>query len=85
MKELPSLTFTEHHQAHAASVFFPNPFERAGVLCMDRVGEWAAALALDEEVVRAVFCNRPLDAELELFLQYHSKHLFITDMYPIFS
>ncbi|MGI9305511.1 MAG: carbamoyltransferase family protein [Gammaproteobacteria bacterium] len=40
-KALPPLLFTEHHQAHAASAFFPSPFERAGVLCMDGVGEWA--------------------------------------------
>jgi carbamoyltransferase len=39
--ELPSLLFTEHHQAHAASAFFPSPFEHAAVLCMDGVGEWA--------------------------------------------
>ena len=38
---LPPLLFTEHHQAHAASAFFPSPFERAAVLCMDGVGEWA--------------------------------------------
>jgi carbamoyltransferase len=38
---LPPLRFTEHHQAHAASAFFPSPFERAGVLCLDGVGEWA--------------------------------------------
>ena len=40
-KLLPRLLFTEHHQAHAASAFYPSPFERAGVLCMDGVGEWA--------------------------------------------
>ena len=39
--ELPPLLFTQHHQAHAASAFFPSPFERAAVLCMDGVGEWA--------------------------------------------
>ncbi len=39
--DLPPLLFTEHHQAHAASAFFASPFERAGVLCMDGVGEWA--------------------------------------------
>lgn len=39
--QLPPLLFTEHHQAHAASAFFPSPFERAAVLCMDGVGEWA--------------------------------------------
>ncbi len=38
---LSPLLFTEHHQAHAASAFFASPFERAGVLCMDGVGEWA--------------------------------------------
>jgi carbamoyltransferase len=40
---LPALRFTEHHQAHAASAFFPSPFERAGVLCLDGVGEWATS------------------------------------------
>ena len=39
--ELPRLMFTEHHQAHAASAFYPSPFEKAAVLCMDGVGEWA--------------------------------------------
>ncbi|NJO16214.1 MAG: carbamoyltransferase [Thioploca sp.] len=38
---LPLLLFTEHHQAHAASAFYPSPFQRAGVLCLDGVGEWA--------------------------------------------
>jgi carbamoyltransferase len=33
--------FTEHHQAHAASAFFPSPFESAAVLTIDGVGEWA--------------------------------------------
>jgi len=40
-KALPPLLFTGHHQSHAASAFFPSPFERAAVLCMDGVGEWA--------------------------------------------
>jgi carbamoyltransferase len=40
-KELPPLLFNEHHQSHAASAFFPSPFEQAAVLCMDGVGEWA--------------------------------------------
>ncbi len=42
-KALPPLLFTEHHQAHAASAFFPSPFERAAVLCLDGVGEWATS------------------------------------------
>lgn len=41
VKNLPKLLFTEHHQAHAASAFFPSPFSSAAVLCMDGVGEWA--------------------------------------------
>ena len=38
---VPPLLFTKHHQSHAASAFYPSPFERAAVLCMDGVGEWA--------------------------------------------
>lgn len=33
----------EHHQSHAASAFFPSPFQRAAVLVMDGVGEWATS------------------------------------------
>ena len=39
--DLPPLLFAEHHQSHAASAFFFSPFERAAVLCLDGVGEWA--------------------------------------------
>ncbi len=39
--ELPPLLFAEHHQSHAASAFFPSPYRRAAILCMDGVGEWA--------------------------------------------
>ncbi len=39
------LLFTEHHQSHAASAFYPSPFERAAVLTMDGVGEWATTSA----------------------------------------
>jgi carbamoyltransferase len=35
------LLFTEHHLSHAASAFFPSPFEEAAILTMDGVGEWA--------------------------------------------
>ncbi|MBC8550924.1 MAG: carbamoyltransferase [Candidatus Brocadiales bacterium] len=33
--------FVEHHESHAASAFFPSPFEEAVVICFDGVGEWA--------------------------------------------
>jgi carbamoyltransferase len=45
--ELPGLRqdcpvlFTQHHQAHAASAFFPSPFDQAAILTVDGVGEWA--------------------------------------------
>ena len=35
------LLFSEHHLSHAASAFFPSPFEEAAVLTMDGVGEWS--------------------------------------------
>ena len=35
------LLFAEHHQSHAASAFYPSPFEDALILTMDGVGEWA--------------------------------------------
>lgn len=37
------LLFAEHHQSHAASAYFPSPFDEALVLTMDGVGEWATA------------------------------------------
>ena len=35
--------FTEHHESHAASAFFPSPFDEAAILTMDGVGEWDTA------------------------------------------
>jgi carbamoyltransferase len=45
-KEIPyygEVLFTEHHEAHAASAFYPSPFKEAAILTMDGVGEWATA------------------------------------------
>ena len=42
-KELPDLLFNEHHHSHASSAFYPSPFEKAAVLCLDGVGEWATS------------------------------------------
>ncbi len=44
-KKIPDLLFAEHHQSHAASAFYFSPFERAAVLCLDGVGEWATTSA----------------------------------------
>jgi carbamoyltransferase len=37
------ILFTEHHESHAASAFFPSPYESAAVLTLDGVGEWATS------------------------------------------
>src|SRR2546427_5036550 len=42
---LPPLLFGEHHESHAASAFYPSPFDTAAVLVMDVVGEWATTSA----------------------------------------
>jgi carbamoyltransferase len=49
--------YAEHHESHAASAFFPSPFEEAAILTMDGVGEWATATigvgrGSDIEIVR---------------------------------
>jgi len=38
---MPPISYVEHHQSHAASAFFPSPFQEAAILCLDGVGEWA--------------------------------------------
>ncbi len=43
--ELPPLLFAGHHQSHAASAFYPSPYEKAAILCLDGVGEWATTTA----------------------------------------
>jgi carbamoyltransferase len=37
------ILYSEHHESHAASAFFPSPFEESAILTMDGVGEWATA------------------------------------------
>ena len=37
------LVFTDHHESHAASAFFPSPFDKAAILTLDGVGEWTTA------------------------------------------
>lgn len=45
VSQLPPLLFSEHHLSHAASAFYPSPYRRAAVLCLDGVGEWATTSA----------------------------------------
>src|SRR5262249_4175648 len=41
-KKIP-LVFLDHHESHAASAFFPSPYEEAAILTVDGVGEWSTA------------------------------------------
>lgn len=41
IKKHPTLYFPEHHESHAASAFYSSPYERAAILTIDGVGEWA--------------------------------------------
>ena len=38
-----NICFTDHHESHAASAFFPSPFEEAAILTLDAVGEWSTS------------------------------------------
>ena len=40
---MPPLYFPEHHESHAASAFYPSPYQRAAILTIDGVGEWATS------------------------------------------
>ena len=52
--------YSEHHESHAASAFFPSPFQEAAILTMDGVGEWATA---------SMGVGR--DNDLEIFKELH--------------
>lgn len=59
---VPQLLFSEHHLSHAASAFYPSPFGRAAVLCLDGVGEWATSsvwLGVDNELIPQWEMNFP--------------------------
>jgi carbamoyltransferase len=69
------LIFSEHHLSHAASAFYPSPFERAAVLTMDGVGEWTTtSLALgngrDLKVMREIHFPHSLGLLYSAFTYY---------------
>jgi carbamoyltransferase len=69
------LLFSEHHLSHAASAFFPSPFERAAVLTMDGVGEWTTtSLAVgnghDLKVLREIHFPHSLGLLYSAFTYY---------------
>ncbi len=69
------LLFSEHHLSHAASAFFPSPFESAAVLTMDGVGEWTTtSLAVGQghklQVVREIHFPHSLGLLYSAFTYY---------------
>ena len=71
----PRLLFSEHHLSHAASAFFPSPFERAAVLTMDGVGEWtttslAVGAGSDLKVIREIHFPHSLGLLYSAFTYY---------------
>ena len=69
------LLFTEHHLAHAASAFYPSPFEEAAVLTMDGVGEWTTtSVALgrgkDLEILKEIHFPHSLGLLYSAFTYY---------------
>ncbi len=69
------LLFSEHHQSHAASAFFPSPFEEAAVLTMDGVGEWTTtSLAVGRksalEIIREIHFPHSLGLLYAAFTAY---------------
>ncbi len=55
--------FTEHHQAHAASAFYPSPFDNAAILTIDGVGEWATTTV-----------GRGQGSQIEMLKEIHFPH-----------
>lgn len=69
------LRFSEHHLSHAASAFFPSPFQEAAVLTMDGVGEWATtSLALGRgnqlEIIKEIHFPHSLGLLYSAFTYY---------------
>jgi carbamoyltransferase len=69
------IVFSEHHLSHAASAFFPSPFEEAAVLTMDGVGEWATtSMALGRanslEILREIHFPHSLGLLYSAFTYY---------------
>jgi len=69
------LAFLEHHQSHAASAFYPSPYEEAAVLTLDGVGEWATTtIALgsgsDLEIIKEIYFPHSVGLMYSAFTYY---------------
>ena len=73
--DVGEIYFTEHHESHAASAFFPSPFEDAAVLTIDGAGEWASA-TVGEGVGSELTLLQELDFPHSLGLLYSAFTYF---------
>jgi|TARA_B110000971_G_scaffold152199_1_gene155428 carbamoyltransferase len=69
------LLFSEHHLSHAASAFYPSPFERAAILTLDGVGEWtttsvAVGNGKDLKVIKEIYFPHSLGLLYSAFTYY---------------
>jgi carbamoyltransferase len=70
------LLFSEHHLSHAASAFYPSPFEEAAVLTMDGVGEWSTtSLALGRGKTLRVLKEMPFPHSIGLLYSAFTYYL----------
>ena len=69
------LAFLEHHQSHAASAFYPSPYENAAVLTLDGVGEWATTTVAigsgsNLEIVKEIYFPHSVGLMYSAFTYY---------------
>jgi len=78
------LVFTDHHESHAASAFFPSPFEQAAILTIDGVGEWTTT-ALGVGAGNKIKLTEHLQFPHSLGLLYSAfTYYFCHDILPVF-
>jgi len=75
LKRKPKLLFPEHHLSHAASAFYPSPFEEAAILTVDGVGEWATSTigygkGKDIKILRELYFPHSLGLLYSAFTYY---------------
>ncbi len=73
--EINKINFSEHHYSHAASAFYPSPFEEAVVLTLDGVGEWATTtIAIGNknklEIIKEIYFPHSLGLLYSAFTYY---------------
>ena len=74
-KDIDKIKFSEHHFSHAASAFYPSPFEEAVILTLDGVGEWATTtLAIGKknniEMLKEIYFPHSLGLLYSAFTYY---------------